>query len=137
MDDYLKTVKETLQSGWKDAYKNKKPAKGAELSFFTNQFKGFCRNCGKQGHKAADCRSKKKPAPKDKENGKKRDLGKVKCYNCGKMGHFARDCSKPKKDNDKDKEVFLSSVLSNWICFSSMMRQSLLKTGQESALLRS
>ena len=43
------------------------------------KFKGKCRNCGIQGHKAADCHKKKK----DK---------KVICYECQKEGHYARDC---------------------------------------------
>ncbi|GJV77968.1 retrovirus-related pol polyprotein from transposon TNT 1-94 [Tanacetum coccineum] len=34
-----------------------------------------------------------------KDDGKKRDLSKVKCYNCKKEGHFAKDC---KKANVKD-----------------------------------
>jgi len=43
------------------------------------KFKGKCRNCGIQGHKAADCRKKKT----DK---------KVICYECQKEGHYTRDC---------------------------------------------
>ena len=54
------------------------------------KFKGTCRNCGKIGHKAAECRSKavegigetsgKGKTPGDKSN--------VTCYNCGKKGHL-------------------------------------------------
>ena len=44
------------------------------------RFKGKCRKCGKQGHKAVDCKS---------------DMKGV-CFECGEDGHFARDC--PNKD---------------------------------------
>lgn len=46
---------------------------------------GKCRKCGKQGHKAADCKSDKKGV----------------CFNCGKDGHFARDCPEKKKDENE------------------------------------
>ena len=44
------------------------------------KFKGKCRKCGQQGHKANDCRSTKKV-----------------CFECGKEGHFARDCTSKNK----------------------------------------
>jgi hypothetical protein len=47
------------------------------------KFKGRCRKCGKQGHKASDCKSDKKGV----------------CFNCGEDGHFARNC--PKKTSAK------------------------------------
>ena len=51
-------------------------------------FKGLCRKCRKQGHKAVDCRSEPKEGPKKG----------IKCYNCNKYaGHIAKDCPKPKK----------------------------------------
>lgn len=53
---------------------------------FNKKFKGLCRNCGKQGHKSAECKSDKKTT----------------CFNCGKEGHYARDC--PDKANDKGKD---------------------------------
>jgi hypothetical protein len=51
---------------------------------FKKKFKGKCRNCGKQGHKAAECKSDKKRV----------------CFTCGKEGHFSREC--PDKSNGKD-----------------------------------
>jgi hypothetical protein len=44
------------------------------------KFKGKCRKCGQQGHKATDCRSTKKV-----------------CFECGKEGHFARECPSKNK----------------------------------------
>ena len=45
-------------------------------------FKGKCRNCGKFGYMARNCRKFKKS--KTGKNGK--------CYECGKSGYFAKDC---------------------------------------------
>ncbi len=61
---------------------------GNELALFPKMFKGICRKCGKQGHRAKDCRSTPKEEPKKG----------VKCYNCNKYaGHIAKDCPEPKK----------------------------------------
>ena len=58
-----------------------------ETAFFSSQFKGKCRKCGKMGHKAADCRSG--------DDGKsKRFNGK--CNYCGIFGHKEADCQKKK-----------------------------------------
>ena len=58
-------------------------------------FQGICHNCKKKGHKAVDCRFKKKSfAPKDKKiNGD--------CNNCGKLGQKAVDCWFDKRNKDK------------------------------------
>ena len=70
------------------------------------KFKGTCRNCGKIGHKAAECRSKTgeggggnggsggAKGPVDKSN--------VTCYNCGEKGHYANKCPKAKKDKSTE-----------------------------------
>jgi Zinc knuckle len=50
---------------------------GKESSLFTSQFKGKCRNCGKLGHKAAQCKSKQ---VKDEKSD-------VMCNYCKKSGH--------------------------------------------------
>jgi Zinc knuckle len=56
------------------------------------KFKGFCKNCGIQGHKAVNC-------TKDKGNSKKRVQKETrKCYNCNKVGYLARDCTKKSTD---------------------------------------
>jgi len=38
----------------------------------------YCHNCGKQGHLARNCRTRRPPVPT--------------CFNCGKRGHLARNC---------------------------------------------
>nr|GEV50524.1 hypothetical protein [Tanacetum cinerariifolium] len=43
-----------------------------------------------------------------KDDGKKRDMSKVKCYNCKKEGHFAKDC---KKANVKDYNYYKTKTL--------------------------
>ena len=68
-------------------------------------FTGACFNCGKNGHRAAQCPN---PSPEGKGNsgtkawgkadgskGKGKGKGKT-CYNCLGLGHFARDCPNPK-----------------------------------------
>ena len=45
---------------------------------YKKPFKGRCRKCGNQGHKAGDCKSDKKGV----------------CFHCGEDGHFARNCPK-------------------------------------------
>ena len=60
----------------------------------SNKFKGFCNRCGKQGHKAIDCKENV-----SSNNGSKRFNGK--CYYCGVWGHKKSDCHKKKADNAK------------------------------------
>ena len=92
-------IEKEIRSKWKRDYKptddddekkneNKNQALNVEKGKsggFTKKFKGKCRKCGKQGHKASECKGDKKKV----------------CFNCQKEGHFARDC--PEKD-EKDKE---------------------------------
>jgi hypothetical protein len=47
-----------------------------------------CYNCGRSGHKKAECRSNRHAFPR--ENEKKLKL----CFRCNEPGHFARNCTK-------------------------------------------
>ena len=55
-----------------------------------NQFEDNCFNCGREGHRAEDCRSVKKKMEKsgDTPAGKKGE-SRGKCYVCGSKEHFA------------------------------------------------
>ena len=76
-----------------------------EKALIARQFKGKCRECGKYGHKAADCRSK------NKQNGNSNNSGRNngqktrfngKCNYCHKFGHKKADCFKRKKDEGEE-----------------------------------
>ena len=54
-------------------------------------FKGKCNKCGKQGHRARDCRTN----INNNDNGERENAKlRVKCYNCGGFGHIAKECPK-------------------------------------------
>jgi hypothetical protein len=57
---------------------------GEESALFTSQFKGKCRNCGKLGDKAVQCKSKQ---VKDEKSD-------VMCNYCKKSGHVKANCFK-------------------------------------------
>jgi hypothetical protein len=78
--------------------------------FGGGQFKGRCNNCGKYGHKSANCRSGSKGQKKTgsgKYNGTYKgdtssfrgNHAKIKgnCWNCNKPGHRSADCRSTKK----------------------------------------
>ena len=68
-------------------------------------FKGRCNNCGKYGHKKADCWDLKNKKEKHHENKKKvqKDKSNVRCFKCKKMGHYANECR-----NEKDSSGMIS-----------------------------
>jgi hypothetical protein len=73
-------------------------------SYYTDGFSGLCRNCGKRGHKSANCRDNNNNNNMHKNgNGPSRFKGK--CFNCGKIGHRKIDCRAPKKMNDRANTV--------------------------------
>ena len=105
----LSEVKAKIRAFYKRKFKSEKaPTKEKELALFAGQFKGNCRSCGKQGHKAAECRSKPTKNEKDRDgSNKNRDgVGKnIKCYNCNKFaGHLSKDCPEKRKDKGKAPE---------------------------------
>jgi Zinc knuckle len=61
------------------------------------KFKGFCRYCGIQGHKALDCTVKKQRM--NTSNGNKGENWKNNCFNCGKPGHYSKNCQERKQNN--------------------------------------
>ena len=66
------------------------------------KFKGFCKNCGIQGHKAVNC-------TRDKGTQEKRVQKETrKCYNCNKVGHLAKDCTRKPTDT-----AFVGCILIN------------------------
>jgi hypothetical protein len=70
--------------------------KGLAMAGYTKKFKGRCRECGKIGHKVADCKQKNEGG-ENKKN--------LECSNCGKKGHSEMTCwSKKKKSEDKKED---------------------------------
>ncbi|KAI2503036.1 hypothetical protein MHU86_11384 [Fragilaria crotonensis] len=94
----LKTTKNKSESALV-ANVNKHPYK---------KFKGTCRNCGKIGHKANECRSAKSTAESTDATKTSVDKSNVTCFNCQEKGHYANKCPKPKKDKaDNDMAMFV------------------------------
>jgi Zinc knuckle len=54
----IEELKEELKLQFERLSTSQNDNLGKESALFTSQFKGICRNCGKLGHKAAQCKSK-------------------------------------------------------------------------------
>ena len=98
MDEVKKRLKERFlqlkkEHGWSEDEmaltvksgnnQNKNIKKGSKGKYF----KGRCNNCGKFGHKKADCWDLKNKKEEHQENEKKvqKDKSKVRCFKCGKL----------------------------------------------------
>lgn len=55
------------------------------------KFKGKCNNCGRPGHKAADCKGSS-----SKGKGKSSPKDNVRCWVCEGYGHYGKDCPSQK-----------------------------------------
>jgi hypothetical protein len=120
----LADVKKIYNDFWSSEYKAETSAlkKGGEAYWTDNKdgktrgkpwkrFKGTCNNCGKQGHKKADCRlPAKSSGGNDGNNGGGGDRSgpdtRV-CHRCKKVGHIARNC--PQKQDAAD-ALFVGNV---------------------------
>jgi len=72
-----------------DRNNNNKSFRGGKKKFW-KKFKGNCKYCGKQGHKANECNFKKqKQAALANGIGSGNTTSGRKCFICGKVGHFA------------------------------------------------
>ena len=79
---------------------------GEEKALIAKQFKGKCNFCGKWGHKAADCREKKKS-----EGGKSPKFNGT-CNFCGKYGHKEKDCwSKQRQERANVTQELIDEVI--------------------------
>jgi hypothetical protein len=69
-----------------------------EMAFFSGQFKGKCRNCGKIGHKSFQCKNR------GNQNGGSNGgnaSGSIYCTYCRKPGHVKQNCLKLKRKDSR------------------------------------
>ena len=85
----IEELKEELSLRFERLSTKQNEDSGEENALFTTQFKGKCRNCGKLGHKAAQC--KLKPGKQEKND--------VFCSYCKRPGHVKANCFKLMKKN--------------------------------------
>ena len=116
----LDKLKEAIKAKWKNKYgpkyleeqntpdKKQNEALNVEAKKHRppKKFKGICNNCGKYGHKAANCRGPKKDANRDSAGRKETRT----CYNCGKAGHIAKNCRSKKQNDNEINGMFVGMV---------------------------
>ena len=115
----LTEVKKAYANHWKTEFKAEAEAHpGGEA--YTILFKGFCYNCGEQGHKKEQCtapikkkgnwhrgawqNNKKKSNKQVSKYDKKKSKNKRACFSCGSTNHFIANC--PNKNKNKSIESF-------------------------------
>ena len=104
----LKTLRERLRAKYQRLKKRNSTEDEKALLAHHQQFKGTCRNCGKYGHKARDCRDKEKNRNNQRNNANTDQRGpKIngKCNYCGKPGHMEKYCYKKKRDTKSNEET--------------------------------
>jgi len=74
------------------------------------RYKGKCSNCGKFGHKTAECRFKTTSTTKEEDGEAKKskkgrnptDKKHITCFGCGKKGHYKSEC--PENEDAEEEE---------------------------------
>ena len=107
----LHQIQEKMRVYYNRKFKKKKRSK--DIALFAAKFKGKCRNCGKQGHKPADCRVNNTVSGERGATDKDGKEKGMKCFNCNKYaGHMAKDCPEKKKqkggEETKETGTFVS-----------------------------
>jgi hypothetical protein len=75
----------------------------------TKRFKGDCRKCGKQGHKAANCWSGGAGSGGQNRDSSQAGHQNRKCYRCNKIGHIAANC--PDKNRETGLVAYVATVV--------------------------
>ncbi|KAL7523252.1 hypothetical protein ACHAWF_000439 [Thalassiosira exigua] len=74
------------------------------LAGFIKSFKGYCHNCGKYGHKGADCSERKHVS------GWKSEIQRGKCWFCKQEGHKIYNCAELKAIKSQHGEIVKMAI---------------------------
>ena len=77
--------------------RNKLRNEGEEIGLFAGGFKGKCHNCGRYGHKKADCKEAKKVGGWKGQRGGQRLF----CIYCIERDHTVENCPKVKEREER------------------------------------
>ena len=103
--------------------KDSKSSNEIALLIINKSFTGICRKCGKQGHKAADCRSRDVTTNKN-----------VKCFNCNRYaGHIARDCPEPKRQPKQQQQQHKSNESGMFVGMADKANKANVTTNETSS----